>query len=161
MSDPARTGEQVSPKLADLVDFDRYPVLHAIKDASPFPGEVRLIWDDNLECRYHVFWLRENAPDPLTMRPVTRKEASQLHDLPDDFEAVDTGNDRPGTLVVRWSTGDESHYHPGWLYAHSHGAGGKFALPPRQLWDASLQENLLRFHGPSVLQDVSASTDWA
>ena len=34
-------------------------------------------------------------------------------------------------------------------------------LPPRQLWDASLQENLLRFHGPSVLQDVSASTDWA
>jgi gamma-butyrobetaine dioxygenase len=161
VSDPVRGGDQAAATLAEAPDFDSYPVLHAIKDASPFPGGVRVLWDDGLECRYHVFWLRENAPDPQTMHPVTREQALQLLDLPDDLEAVAAGTDAAGNLVVGWSTGDESRYHPGWLYAHSHGAGGHFSLPPRKLWDAALQEDLPRFHGPTVLQDESAFTDWA
>ena len=161
MHDRATAGGASASDLAEPPDFDSYPVRHAIRDAVPIDGGVRVAWDDGLESRYHVFWLRENASDPETMHPVTREQALQLLDLPDDLEAVTAGTDAAGNLVVQWSTGDESRYHPGWLYAHSHGTGEHVTLPPRELWDATLQDHLPRFHGPTVLQDESAFANWA
>lgn len=160
MHDPANSGDQAALTLAEPPDFDSYPIHHAVKDATPIAEGVRVLWDDGLECRYHVFWLRENASDRETMHPVTREQALQLLDLPVDLEVVEAGIDRLGNLVVRWSTGDESRYHPGWLYAHSHGTLEHFTLPMRKLWDATLQDHLPRFHGPTVLQDESAFSAW-
>ena len=85
-------------------DFDSYPLRHGIEDARPIPGGVSVLWDDGLECRYHVFWLRENAPDPQTTHPVTREQALQLIDLPDDLSAVSAAPDPAGHR----RTGDRS-----------------------------------------------------
>jgi gamma-butyrobetaine dioxygenase len=46
------------------------------------------------------------------------------------------------------------------LWAHGHGADEHFTLPPRRLWDASIQDDLPRFHGPTVLSEDSAFGAW-
>ena len=161
MVDRGIAPRETTPALSELPDFDSYPVLHAIKAAAPIPKGVRVLWEDGLECRYHVYWLRENAPDPATTHPVTREQALQLIDLPDDLAAAAATSDAAGNLVIRWSTGEESRFHPGWLRAHSHGAGDLFKLPSRALWGSDLQDNFPRFHGPSILNDEAAFGRWA
>ena len=67
--------EETSPLLPD---FDAYPTDRRLVEAEPATRCVHARWDDGLECRYHVFWLRENAPDAETTHPVTREQALQL-----------------------------------------------------------------------------------
>ena len=161
MAPHAPAAPEAAARLAETPDFDHYPVRQAIMEAAPIVDGVRVLWDDGLDCRYQVFWLRENASDPKTTHPVTREQALQLLDLPDDLEAVVAGADAAGNLVVRWSTGDESRYHPGWLRAYSYGACELFSLPPPALWGAELQDSLPRFHGPTVLKDEAEFGRWA
>ena len=71
----------------NVPDFDSYPVVHRITAAQPMRRGVRVVWSDGLDARYHVHWLRENAPDPDTTHPVTREQSLQLADIPADLEA--------------------------------------------------------------------------
>lgn len=146
---------------AEVPDFDAYPVRYRLTAARAEGRTVAATWDDGLECRYHVFWLRENAPDPETTHPVTREQALQLLDIPGDLTAVAAEVGAAGGLEVRWSSGETSRYHPGWLRAYSLGDEGFARLPERRLWDAGLQESFPRFDGPAVLQDEAAFDRWA
>ena len=154
-------GQGPGEVLAGLPDFDSYPIDHSVEEARPVQDAVWVRWDDGLECRYHVFWLRENAADPATTHPVTREQALQLLDIPEDLACVAAATDRAGNLVVHWSSGEESQFHPGWLRAHSHGAAPHFALPDRVIWGGELQDELPRFDGPAVLQDEGELGRWA
>jgi len=147
---------------AGTPDFDTYPIRHRLVRVEPIDRGVRAVWDDGLECRYQVFWLRENAPDAATTHPVTREQALQLLDIPADLTAAEAGVDGAGGLWVRWSTGETSRFHPGWLRAWSHGADAdRHGLPARSIWGAEMQDRLPRFDGPRVLADEAELGRWA
>ncbi|MBP5857902.1 TauD/TfdA family dioxygenase [Marivibrio halodurans] len=152
---------------ADPPDFDAYPITHRLVEAEAAGRAVRVVWEDGLICRYHVFWLRENAPDPETTHPVTREQALQLLEIPTDLEAAEAWVDAAGGLGVRWSSGERSRFHPGWLRAYSHGAtdgedgAGLHALPSRVRWDAAMMADAVpRFDGPTVLSDPAEEARW-
>lgn len=147
--------------LADTPDFDSYPIRHHIQEAAPIPRGVRVLWNDGIESQYQVHWLRENAADPGTMHPVTREQALQLVDIPDDLAAVSAGVDGAGNLTVCWSSGDESRFHPGWLRAYSHATPDLFTLPDRVLWGAELADAIPRFDGMKALEDEDELGRWA
>ena len=46
--------------LPETPDFDAYPAERRVTRAEADGRSVRVTWDDGLESRYHVFWLREN-----------------------------------------------------------------------------------------------------
>jgi len=146
---------------ADLPDFDAYPVIQRIRTAEPIDSGVGVVWDDGLEARYHVFWLRENAPDAETTHPVTREQSLQLIDIPGDLAALSASPDANGGLMVEWSTGERSVYHPGWLRAFTDGAPDPFELPTRRIWAGDLGDALPRFDGPLALMDEAVLEQWA
>lgn len=142
-------------------DFDSYPTMHRVLSATTGPRQVRVTWDDGMTSRYHVFWLRENAPDPTTTHPVTREQALPLVDIPDDLEAVWVDVTKAGGLAVGWSTGETSRYDPGWLRAYDMSSADLFSLPERVLWDGDLPADATpRFHGPSVLASEDLFEAW-
>lgn len=131
-------------------DFDVWPIRELPVAATPIEYGVRVVWDDRIETRFHALWLRENAPDAT--HPVTREQALMLHDIPDDLSVVDAAIEARGVLRIRWSTGEESRFHPGWLRAHAVEAGADpLALPPRTLWGSGLAGCLPRFDGARIL----------
>lgn len=144
----------------DVPDFDSYPITHRVQQAEPVNRGVRVVWDDGLEATYHVHWLRENAPDEVTTHPVTREQSLQLVDIPENLQAIGAGPSTMGGLVVRWSEGGESTFHPGWLRSHTAGVESRFSLPDRQMWNSELGEELPRFNGPAVLDDEGAFGQW-
>lgn len=146
---------------ADVPDFDSYPVTHRVSSAKPIDRGVQVVWDDGLQARYHVFWLRENAPDPQTTHPVTREQALQLVDIPDDLQSVEASPTEEGGLAVLWATGENSRYHPGWLRSYTVDADSHFDLPDRRVWDSGFEETLPRFDGPKVLGDLAELGKWA
>ena len=131
-------------------DFDVWPIRELPVAATPIEYGVRVVWDDGIETRFHALWLRENAPDAT--HPVTREQALMLHDIPDDLSVVDAGIEARGVLRIRWSTGEESRFHPGWLRAHAvEASADPLALPPRTLWGSGLAGCLPRFDGARIL----------
>lgn len=146
---------------ADLPDFDAYPIQHRITVANARGRGVSVRWSDGLQSTYHVYMLRENASDPVTTHPITREQAVQLIDLPEDLTALAAEPDEVGGLWVRWSTGGESRFHPGWLRAYASNAPEDlYALPNRILWDVGLQSNLPVFDGPTVLEGGTEFGRW-
>ncbi|MDJ0896360.1 MAG: TauD/TfdA family dioxygenase [Alphaproteobacteria bacterium] len=147
---------------APTPDFDSYPIEHRIVHAEPIDRGVRVVWDDGLETRHHVFWLRESSADPETTHPVTREQALALIDIPADLRAEAVGTDESGGLWVRWSHGGhESRYHPGWLRTHAFETGETLAtLPDRVTWDREIEERVPRFDGPAALEDESRFAEW-
>ena len=141
---------------AALPDFDAYPVHHRILEVRAAGRGVDVRWEDGLEARFHVFTLKESAPE--TVHPESREQAVMLTELPDDLLAVAAGLES-GAIWVRWSTGEESRFHPGWLRAHAPGGPDPAALPPRRLWDAHTLPEVPRF-GPEVRQDEAARRAW-
>ncbi len=146
----------------DLPDFDAFPVRHQIAMATADGQSLRIVWDDGFESRYHPMWLRENAPDPDTTHPVTREQSLFLLDIPDDLAVTNATLDERGGVLVEWSTGGASRYHPGWLRAYSFDAPERlFSLPKRVHWDGGFTHEVPRLDGPTVLSDESELGRWA
>ncbi len=146
-------------------DYDRYPCEVALAVAETGDGFVRLIWQDGRSNSYDVFLLRENSPDNLTIHQQSRELLISPLDIPDDLQAVDANIDRAGALVVDWSTGEQSRYHPGWLRTHAFFEDGdnSEALPPvtsPQLWKAADLPEPPSYSGPQVLQEDAALLAW-
>ncbi len=147
--------------LPDTPDFDSFPVTRRPVAAETIPDGVRVRWDDGLESRFHVFWLRENAADPETTHPVTREQQLQLLDIPASLQAAAVRIDDDGALQVAWSTGETSRYHPGWLRAYCHEARSESSsLPPQRYWNAAAIADVPRFDGLQALNDPAAKTAW-
>lgn len=160
MTDSA-LAESAADQPADLPDFDSYPIAHRLTAATAEGRAVRARWDDGLESRYHVFWLRENAPDPETTHPVTREQALQLLEIPANLTATEATVDGAGGLVVTWSDGTRSRFHAGWLRAYSvTEEPALHALPARRHWDADSVSDVPRFDGPKVLTDPREEARW-
>jgi gamma-butyrobetaine dioxygenase len=131
-------------------DFDAWPIAELPTAAEPIERGVRVSWDDGLETRFHVLWLRENSPEDI--HPVTREPVLMLEAIPDDLSACAAAVEPGGVLRIDWSSGDTSRYHPGWLRAHAVEAGSNpLAMPPRTLWGAGLAGCLPRFDGAAIL----------
>ena len=144
---------------AELPDFDAFPIYHRVTGASANGTAVDVVWDDGLESRYHVFVLKESAPD--ICHPVTREQATQLVDIPADLTATDAGVDGAGGLWVAWSSGGISRFHPGWLRAYAPGAPDDlYALPAQKLWDGGLGAELPRLDGDRVLNTLEGLGEW-
>ena len=103
--------------LPETPDFDAYPAERRVNRAHADGRSVRVTWDDGLESRYHVFWLRENSPEADVTNQDSREQHLQLVDIPDDLKALAARAGAAGELCVEWSTGQTSRYHPGWLRA--------------------------------------------
>ena len=146
------------PQAIHLPDFDAYPTHHHVSSARPVAAgrAVALTWDDEYTCRFHVFTLKENAPD--SVHPVSREQVVMLMDLPDDLRAVAAGVDARG-VWVQWSTGGTSCFDAGWLRAHATQSPTHVALPPRALWDIEALPAVPRF-GPRVRTEGSERTAW-
>ena len=142
-------------------DFDSFPVTGKPETAETIPDGIRILWDDGLESRFHVLWLRENAPDPETTHPVTKEQRLQLLDIPASLQAAAVRIAQDGTLRVTWNTGETSAYHPGWLRAYCHEAPSRsFSLPARCHWNAAAMPNVPRFDGTDALKDPAVTEAW-
>ncbi len=142
-------------------DFDTYPVRHRVTAVDVIEHGVRVTWSDGLCSGFNRFWLRENAADPATTHPVTRELTLPLLDVPDNLAVSHAEVSGCGGIIVIWSTGDTSEYHPGWLRAWCHEASGEmFQLPERLSWDASALPQVPRFNGPDVLIDEACFAAW-
>jgi len=145
-------------------DFDSYPVRHWPVSAEAAAGGVEVAWDDGTRSRFHPMVLRENAPDPETTHPVTREQALMLTEIPADLAAATASVDGAGAVVVRWTDGGESRFHPGWLHAHRPGVGAgdpdRDRLPPRVIWGGNLDQAAVRVDGSRILEDEEQLARW-
>ena len=124
---------------ANYPDFDSYLYGPAITSVEALQREVKVLWDDGLVSRYHVFWLRENASDEDTLHPITKEQRLQLTDIPDNLEATSAAADK-AVLTVEWNDGTSSCFDAGWLRAHSLGDQSEHHdLPDRVLWNGELE----------------------
>ncbi len=161
MSDQANSAVDPVP-LPEPPDFDAYPINHWLATTAVRDGGIDLGWDDGVVSRFHPMTLRENATDGETIHPVTREQALMPHEIPGDLAALGTSIDAAGALVVDWSSGERSRFHPGWLRAHSPGLpDGDFTLPARELWGGDLQDRMPRFDGQKILADEQELGRWA
>ena len=152
--------------LPETPDFDTYPVTQPLVSAMVERGGVRLTWADGGHCLYHPMTLREHAPDPETTHPVTREQSLMLIDIPAGLEAASADVDDEGALRVRWSTGEDSRFHPGWLRVHAPDLAGvpdedRDPLPALVTWAGSFANQIPRLHGPDVVAGGPAREAWA
>lgn len=147
--------------LPGVPDFDTYPIEHWPVAAGVRDGGVDIAWDDGAHCLFHPLTLRENAPDPATTHPVTREQALMLTDIPADLAAVSAEVAANGAVSVRWSTGEESRFHPGWLRAHGPGLDDRGDdMPARVLWDSGFANALPRIDGGRLADDPDELMRW-
>jgi len=128
-------------KLPWTPDFDSYPTRYSIVQVSAVKKSVTLRWDDGRESCFDAFLLRENSPDADTIHPKSREMLISPLDIPDDLQVNSASVDDNGALVIGWSTGEQSLYHPGWLRAHAWFEEGDnpdsiTAVTDQILWDA-------------------------
>ena len=146
-------------------DFDCYPVRHSIAQVIAEKTSVNLIWDDGRESQFDAFLLRENSPDVDTIHPKSREMLISPLDIPDDLQVKAASVDDNGALVINWSSGEQSFYHPGWLRGHAWFEDGDNpdALPAvteRILWDVDTLDQPPSFAGPDVLETDDAMLEW-
>ena len=111
------------------------------------------------------FLLRENSPDESTIHPKSREMLISPLDVPADLNAVLAQVTADGVLVVEWSTGDSSQYHPGWLrqYAWFEGDDAQYrlsAVTNKIRWDAETLTKPPSFDGSRVLNNKSECLKW-
>ena len=143
-------------------DFNAYPVAHDIVAATISDKTVDVTWDDGAVSRYLFIWLRDNCPSPETFDPVTREQLLDITEIPWDIHPERVEISDAGGLLVAWSHGGHSsHYHPGWLRAHSDEALRRAAAAQRpETWDAGFVDRLPRVDGRAALADDEALFDW-
>lgn len=157
--------KNASTDLPPTPDFDSYPVLASIADATPEDdGRVlRLTWSDGLASRYHAIWLRDNASDQENLNLETREQQTDVTAVPADTRIATTDVDGVGALVVRWRTCESvSRFHPGWLRSHDYSNRGP-ALDTEiepQLWDAASLPEPPSFEGAAILEDNAILETW-
>lgn len=142
-------------------DFDSYPSARTVTSASPTALGIEVVWDDGLVTQFHALWLRENAPDPETTHADSREQRLQLVDIDPSLRVIEGHADDAGGLVVRWSSGESSRFHPGWLRAWAYETNeAPFALPARRLWDRDSLGEIPRFQAADVLSGDAAFEGW-
>lgn len=146
-------------------DFDCYSLRHKIAQVVADKVSVNLKWDDGRENRFDAFLLRENSPDADTIHPKSREMLISPLDIPDDLQVNAARVDDSGALVIDWSTGEQSHYHPGWLRAHAWFEDGDNpdllpVVTERLLWDADTISQPPSFEGVGVLDNERSQLEW-
>ena len=146
-------------------DFYNYPLAPAILKAQAKGTYVNIVWEDGCESQYDVFLLRENSPDAHTIHPKSREMLISPLDLTADLKAISANVTQAGALTVDWSSGDSSHYHPGWLRQNAwfEGNDEHYTLPAvtqKILWDADTLTTPPSFDGPLTVDDNSERLKW-
>ena len=146
-------------------DFESYSTQPPITQAFSRSSYVHVIWADDKESQFDVYLLRENSPDPDTVHPKSREMLISPLDLPSDLKAISADVEANGALVVGWSTGESSRFHPGWLRKHAwfQNSGVQRGLPPvtaQVNWDRQTIDEPPTFCGPAVLEDEKCLLTW-
>ncbi len=166
MPTPAQmTIDQQAPDLPPTPDFDSYAIPADIVEVGrEADGRIlRVAWSDGRASRFHAVWLRDNASDPQNLNLETREQNSDVTALPADPAIADARVDGAGALVIRWRPcGTVSRFHPGWLYAHDYGNGGRpnDAEIALVVWDAASLPEPPSFDGAAILEDDALLEAW-
>lgn len=120
-------------------------------------GTARLTWPDGAALECHPMWLRENAPGPGGIDPVTREcELDPAHLKPDlSISRMDVVG---GALEVTFEPEHrDASFHPGWLRHVADELHRPFAvIPPPVPWTAAECSEPTTHDGPAVLRDDNA-----
>ena len=139
-------------------DFDCWPVSHRPVKASFCDTALTLTWSDEQESRYHVLLLRENSPDPDTIHPKAREMAIAPTQITADVAIRSATLRADGAIVIGFSDGLKTAFHPGWMRAVAW--FGDETPPPPVLWKGSELAEPPTFDGPRALEDPNLFLAW-
>ena len=138
-------------------DYYEYPWAALERASLTVHGTAELRWPDGTTLECHPMWLRENAPGPGGIDPVTREcELDPAH--LDPGLSISKLDVVCGALDV---TFDPEHrnatFHPGWLRHVADQAHRPFAVVPAPVpWTAAERTEPVTHDGPTVLRDDCA-----
>ncbi|MEM7223308.1 MAG: TauD/TfdA family dioxygenase [Pseudomonadota bacterium] len=139
-------------------DFDHWPVDHVVIGLDHSAEALRVDWSDGATSEHHVLLLRENSPDPGTTHPKAREMCIAPTEIAADVEIVSAALENKGAVLVAFSDGTSSAYHPGWLRGTAW--LGEEAPPKQVLWRAGELEAPPSFDGPMALKAPSVFLAW-
>ncbi len=96
-------------------DFANWPKEHSAQQLDWDDEHLSIIWSDGVATEHHVLLLRENSPDPVTLHPKAREMAIAPTDIPADIKIQSGMIEKNGTVLLNFSDGLATAYHPGWL----------------------------------------------
>ena len=141
-------------------DYYEYPWTALENARVTAHGTAELTWPDGTTLECHPMWLRENAPGPGGIDPVTREcELDPAHLHPD--LSISRAEVVCGGLEVTFEP-EQRHaaIHPGWLRHVADERHRPFAVIPEPVpWTAADRDEPVTHEGPAVLRDDSALAD--
>ena len=146
-------------------DFDVYQSDIGIREVSINKSSIVLAWEDGKQSEYNVFLLRENSPDEDVIHPKSRELLISPLDIPENLTAISASVRDDGALLIIWSSGDQSAYHPGWLrehawYSNDENSPSLSSVGEIETWESSSFSEPPSFDGNKVLQEESALLQW-
>ena len=138
-------------------DYYSYPWAALERARLTARGTAELAWPDGAALECHPKWLRENAPGPGGIDPVTREcELDPAHLKPElSISTIDVV--RGALEVVFEPEHRHATFHPGWLRHVADELHQPFALIPEPVtWNAEECSEPATHDGVAVLRDESA-----
>ncbi|HEY3046910.1 MAG TPA: gamma-butyrobetaine dioxygenase [Polaromonas sp.] len=148
---------------AAVADWRHFHTTQTVAAATLSDDALVVEWSDGRHSPYHFPWLRDNCPCPRCVYALTREQVFELADVPADLAPQHAVSDGLGGLLVRWTDGHESRFHPGWLRAHAYDDASRAERRSTQaaiLWGAERQEALPTFAFDTVLGGDTALHAW-
>ncbi len=139
-------------------DFDFWPVDHAVHTLKIAEDALTITWTDGRTSQHHALLLRENSPDPVTTHPKAREMAIGPEDIPIDLHILDARRQASGAVLVSFSDGLQSEFHPGWLRGTAW--FGHETPEPLVLWTAKDLPEPPTFDGRVALDDAETFLSW-
>lgn len=148
---------------AVIADWRRFQTTETVAVTTLSDNAVVVGWSDGRRSPFHFQWLRDNCPCPGCVYALTREQVFEIADVAADLAPQRAISDDAGGLLVYWTDGHESRFHPGWLRAHAYDDASRAERRnTRQpiLWGAERRETLPTFACDAVMGDDTALHDW-
>lgn len=139
-------------------DFDHWPITHDVTGLAHDGEALTIIWSDGRASQHHVWLLRENSPDEGTIHPKAREMAITPLDIPADLAIRGAEKSESGAVIVAFSDGLTSAFHPGWLRGTAWFGDPEPTRPV--MWRAADLAEPPSFDGPTALDDPAVFLAW-
>ena len=127
-----------------------------ISKVSKKGSALNVEWSDGEKSSFNYMWLRDNCPNAHDKD--SRHRMFNILKVSQDINPKKYNVNKEGKLEIEWSEGNHiSYYDPKWLRENCYTIKNKKKyVSPYQLWDCSLQENLISI---SIEHDEIISSD--
>lgn len=105
-------------------DFANWPKEHSAQQLDWDDEHLSITWSDGVATEHHVLLLRENSPDPVTLHPKAREVVIAPTDIPADIKIQSGMIEKNGAVLLNFSDGLATAYHPGLAARHRLDRGG-------------------------------------